>query len=81
MTAGNGTGPDENGTGPDENGTGPDENVIATGEVGNAIGSTEPTAEERCHWTPEMRALAVRDGAATADGCEGRGGREGAARE
>jgi hypothetical protein len=34
-------------------------------EIGNAIGSTEATAEERCHWTLEMRALAERDGEET----------------
>jgi hypothetical protein len=46
-------------------------------ETGNAIGSTEPAAEERCHWTPEMRALAERDGEeAPAKGC-GPGGARG----
>ncbi len=30
-------------------------------DLGNAIGSTEPTVEEQAHWTPEMQALAARD--------------------
>lgn len=30
-------------------------------ELGNAIGSTEPTVEEQVHWTPEMREVWKRD--------------------
>lgn len=28
--------------------------AIDPSEIGNAIGSTEPTVEDRAHWTPEM---------------------------